>query len=345
MDSMASSAEQKTSSVEPSVGVIVPVYNGADTIATCLESLLNQTYPASAYEIIVVENGSTDDTTQIVERYPVRLFHSHRRGPAAARNLGLARSEADIVAFTDADCIAHADWLTELVKPYADPAIGGVGGAIRAYHHARRTSVELFSEVHAPLVNFLSGENEFLPHLYTANASYRRRLLNVVGGFNPQLVTAEDVDLAWRLQLQTGARLHYTPEAIVYHRHRATLSGLARQYRQYGFGEVLLDTMYARHPGYPRGRQYQVRRIVSQLVALPRYVLSAVLRQFRLAAGRATPFQAAMPKFWFLVESSNVRGKIEGLIITRLMRDVEPVLDMEAGVLIARFFPSHKGQR
>jgi glycosyltransferase involved in cell wall biosynthesis len=336
------SEAQDMPSFTPSVSIIIPVYNGADTIAACLESLLNQTYPADAYEVIVVENGSTDDTTTIVEKYLIRLFHSDQRGPAAARNLGLARSEADIVAFTDADCVADHNWLSELAKPYTDPEIGGVGGVILAYEHADRTIVELFSEEHSPLANFVSGENEFLPHLYTANASFRRSLLNKIGGFNPNLVTAEDVDLAWRIQLQTDVKLHFASEAIIYHHHRSTRTGLARQYRQYGFGEIVLDTMYGEYPGYPRSRWYQVRRILSQIAVLPRYALSAMLRQVRLATGRATHYEAAVPQLWFLIESSNIRGKLEGLIATRFMRDAQPALNMEAKFLITRFFPSCK---
>lgn len=339
---MVSEAQVMSASV-PFVSVIVPVYNGADTIAACLESLLRQTYPADAYEVIVIENGSTDDTTRVVEQYPVRLFHSEERGPASARNFGLSRSEADIVAFTDADCVADPNWLSELVKPYTDPAIGGVGGDILAYDHPDRTILEMFSEEHSPLVNFVSGAGEFLPHLYTANASYRRSLINRVCGFNPHLITAEDVDLAWRLQLQTGAKLHHAPQAVIYHRHRSTRANLARQYRQYGFGEILLDAMYGQCPGYPRSRWYQFRRILSQLAALPRYGLSAMLRQARLATGRATPYQAAVPALWFLIESSNIWGKLEGLIATRFISDAQPALNMEAAVLIPRFFSAPKG--
>jgi glycosyltransferase involved in cell wall biosynthesis len=326
----------------PSVSIIVPVYNGADTIATCLESLLNQNYPAEAYEIIVVENASTDNTTDVVEKYPVRLFHSDKRGPSAARNFGVARSEADIVAFTDADCIADLYWLSELMKPYAAPEIGGVGGAILAYDHGSCDIVERFSAEYPPFVNFVSGEDEYLPHIFTTNASYRRELFSQVGGFNPNLVTAEDVDASWRFQLQAGAKVEYAPKAIVYHHHRATRTGLARQYRQYGFGEVLLDTMYGQYPGYPRDRSYQLRRLLGQVAALPRYALSAMLRQVWLSTGRATPYQAAVPKLWFLIESNNIRGKLEGLVATRFMTDAQPALNTEAEVLITRLFPSRK---
>jgi glycosyltransferase involved in cell wall biosynthesis len=332
------------SSSTPSVSVIIPVYNGAHTIAACLESMLNQAYPPDAYEVIVVENGSTDSTSAIVQQYPVRLLHSEERGPAAARNLGIANSEAGIVAFTDADCIADPNWLSELVGPYADPQTGGVGGAILAYAHSDRTIVEMFSEENAPLVNFISGEDEFLPHLYTANASYRRSLLSKVGGFNPNLVTGEDVDMSWRVQLQTGAKLRYVPQAIVHHHHRSTRIGLARQYRQYGFGEILLDTMHGNHPGYPRSREYQVRRIISQMATLPRYALSAMIRQARLAAGRTTPYQAAAPQLWLLIEGSCIRGKLEALVATRFMTDAQPALEMERAALIERFYGNYREQ-
>jgi hypothetical protein len=332
------------SSSTPSVSVIIPVYNGAHTIAACLESMLNQAYPSDAYEVIVVENGSTDNTSAIVQRYPVHLLHSEERGPAPARNLGIVKSEADIVALTDADCIADPDWLSELVEPYADPQIGGVGGAILAYAHPDRTIVEMFSDENAPLVNFISGEDEFLPHLYTANASYRRRLLSEVGGFNPNLVTGEDVDISWRVQLQTGARLRYVPQAIVHHHHRSTRIGLARQYRQYGFGEILLDTMHGHHPGYPRSRGYQVQRIIGQMAALPGYALSVILSQVRLATGRATPYQAALPQLWFLIESNCIRGKLEALVATRFMTDARPILEMDRAKLIDRLYGSRKEQ-
>jgi glycosyltransferase involved in cell wall biosynthesis len=324
----------------PTVSIIIPVYNGANTIAACLESLLGQVYPAEAYDIIVVENGSTDNTTQIVEKYPVRLFHSHKRGPAPARNLGIAKSKAEIVAFTDADCIADPQWLSKLVQPYTDPQVGCVGGTILPFTSGENTFVERFIEETLPLVNFVSEENTYLPHLYTGNASYRRRLLNQVGGFNADLVTAEDVDLSWRFQLETGAKLRYVPEAIIYHRYETTLAGLAREYRQWGFGEVLLDTMYGKYPDYPRGRWVQFRRILNQLSVLPRYSLSVMIRQVRRITGRTTPYEAAVPRLWLLIESNNIRGKLEGLIATRFMTDDQAILEMETEVLIDRLYAS-----
>jgi glycosyltransferase involved in cell wall biosynthesis len=321
-----------------SVSIVVPVYNGAQTIGRCIESLLNLNQPDDGYEIIVVENGSTDNTTEVVKKYPVRLMHSQQRGPAAARNLGITNSKGHIIAFTDADCIAHPDWLLELIKPYEDPLIVGAGGAIHAYQHSERNMVERFSEDRAPLINFVSGEHEFLPHLYTANASYRLDALKRVGGFNTDLVTGEDVDLAWRMQLQTGLKVCYAPEAIIYHHHRTTTAGLARQYRNYGFGEIVLDTMYGQYPNYPRNRLFQLRRIIQQIAALPRYVVSILVRQYRLKVGQIDTYQAKLPIFSLLIESSNILGKLEALIATRLMTDNRYLLQQDIEQYINRYY-------
>jgi len=328
----------------PTVSVVVAVYNGAEIIGDCLKSLLQQNYPAHLYEIIVVENGSTDNTAEIISNYPVKSVCCRQRGVAIARNFGVAQSQAEIIAFTDADCLADPQWLAELVKPYAAaPEIGGVGGAILAYKHPGRSLIEMFSDDHSPLVNFcVDADHEFLPRLYTANASYRRGLFNQIDGFHPHLITGQDVDFSWRLQLQTGCKLQYAPKAIIYHHHRATKTGLARQYRRYGFGEILLDTIYAHQPGYPRGRKVQLLRIMCQVLALFRYILSMIIRQIRLARGRITLYEAKFPAMMFLIESYNILGKLEGLIATRFMTDTKAVLNINNVHLIDRLFSKHK---
>ena len=327
----------------PTVSVIVPVYNGEHTVAACIESLLAQTYPADRFDVIVVENGCTDATSEVVGRYPVRLLHSAPRGAAAARNLGVTQSDADIIAFTDADCIAHPRWLAELVRPYIDdPEVMGAGGAIVAYVHRERTDVERFLAEHPPLINWVSNAGQFLPHLLTANASYRRALLARAGGFDPTYVAAADVGLSWRLQLEMGAKLVYVPQAVVYHHHRATRKGLARMYRRTGFIEVVLDARFRDAPGFTRRRAYHLRRLFSQCARLPLYVAAAGMRRLRLARRRITPYEAAVPILALLREGSNIVGKLEGLVATRFMTDGEHALHLEADRMIERLFSPRK---
>jgi glycosyltransferase involved in cell wall biosynthesis len=324
-----------------SISVVVPVYNGAQSIADCIESLLKQDYPD--FEVIIVNNNSTDNTVSIVETYPVRLVFCAERGPAPARNAGIEASTADIIAFTDADCIAESNWLSELVKPYANPEIGGSGGAIQAYQHDHLTMVEAFSVEHSPLVNFMSGDHEFLPHLYTANASYRRSILTQTGGFNPHLVTAEDVDLAWRAQLETGTKVEFAPNAVIYHHHRETQQGLARQQRNYGFGEILLDTMYGKYPGYPRNLTFQIRCLASQIKSIAIYLAAMVVRRWRRWRGRASDYDVAVPGFRFVIESNNVIGKLKALKATGLMRNTNGILRQgDRAALISQLYSSRK---
>jgi cellulose synthase/poly-beta-1,6-N-acetylglucosamine synthase-like glycosyltransferase len=323
--------------------VVIPVYNGSMTIRACLDSLLAQDCPLDEYEVIVVENGSTDDTSDIVGAYEqVRLIHSDVRGASVARNVGIWATQAEIIAFTDADCVADPHWICALMKAYEDPTVGGVGGQIIGYDHHNLTLVESFLHAHSPLINFISGEGEFLPHLYTANASFRRCTLLQVGGFNPHLVTAEDVDLSWRVQLKTPYQLVYCDDAVIHHHHRATVRGMARQYRQYGFGEILLDTMYKSYPGYPRAGAFQWARMLRQALVLPHYVISGVFRSVKRMLGEASVDQQLEPAFSLIIETNNLFGKLEGLLATRWMSDSERVLHMEGDKLIDRYFPVMK---
>jgi len=332
----------------PTFSVVVPVYNGADTIEACVSSLLAQDYPADLREVIVVENGSTDGTAEVVGRLPVRLLRSELRGPAPARNGGWRAATADGVAFTDADCRPDRGWLRALAKVYANDAtgaVGGVGGPIVAYAHAGRSVVEKFAEMHSPLNSFAEGARVFLPDLYTANASYRRRVLERVCGFDQRLVTGDDVDLAWRVQLHAECALAWAPDAIVQHHHRSTYGGLTRQYRQYGFGEVLLDTMYGRCAGYARTPARQLLRMLGQAAALPRYVLSGFVRQARyMLAARAeeSDYQRSEPWLCLAAEAANLRGKCEALWQTRGMSDLRPVLETPPEQLVHRLFQHRK---
>lgn len=312
----------------PSVSVIVSVYNGERTIANCLQSLLDQNYPADKYEILVVENGSTDNTTEIVKRYPVTLLHSPVRGLARARNYGIERATGEIIAMTDADCIADPHWLSGLVEAYQNPCVGGAGGAIKDFVHSNMSWAERFAAEARPLENYISGSSEFLPHLVGANCSYRRQLIITAGMFNPDIPTyyGEDIEFSWRLQLKTGMNLAYAPNAVINHHHRSTAAGLFKQYRHYGFGEIFLDTLFAHNPGYPRTLRFQLGRIGQQVAVLPKYLAAAVVRGWRLFRGRITPYDALRPLYSFMIETSNIIGKLDAIVQTHFMRDADRIL-------------------
>lgn len=116
------------------ISVVVPVYNGEKTLPLCLDSLMNLDYPKEDFEIIVVDNNSTDKTQEIIKRYPVRYVFEPHRNCAKARNKGIKSSKGEFVAFLDADCVAHKDWIKNLLNGCNDPFVGGCGGEIYSYN-------------------------------------------------------------------------------------------------------------------------------------------------------------------------------------------------------------------
>jgi GT2 family glycosyltransferase len=217
------------------VSVIVPVYNGAHTIGACLQSLLALHYPPDAREILVVDNGSTDHTRAVLGSFgdAIRLFSEPTRGPAAARNRALREASGGIVAFTDADCVVHPDWLSQLVRPLQDTGVGAVGGAIRALPPS--SAIDGFCERiydHDEAINTFSP-----PYVISMNWASPRALLQQLGGFDTGFRRCEDVDLSYRMHA-AGYRFVFSPTAVVYHRHERTLYDLFEKGFLHGFYSV-----------------------------------------------------------------------------------------------------------
>ena len=110
----------------PLYSIIVPTYNAEGTIETCLSAFKNQSIPKEDYEVIVVDDGSTDGTADIVKRYPVKYIRQENKGPAAARNNGANHAVGDIILFSDSDCVPDANWVNEMVKPFEDAKVTAV---------------------------------------------------------------------------------------------------------------------------------------------------------------------------------------------------------------------------
>ena len=231
----------------PFVSVVIPTYNRKAALKECIDSLITQSYPE--YEIIIVDDGSTDGTTRLLGEYSrnnpmVKYFHQENRGPGAARNLGIKNSKGDIICFTDDDCIADKDLIKNLVEVYTDKNVGGVGGKVSDYKI--KTIIERYSRDR----NLLNQEIFFNP-VITANISYTREAMQKVGYFDESFIFSEDVDLSIRVRLK-GFEIKYTPQAIIYHKHRATLKGLIKQQYNYGKGNARLHKKYTKdfYPHY-----------------------------------------------------------------------------------------------
>ena len=238
----------------PKISIIVPVYNGEETIRTCVEALLGLDYPRDRFEVIVVDNKSTDGTRRIVEAYPVTLLQEAAvQSSYAARNLGVKRSSGDIIAFTDADCVPERGWLRAIVAAIEAPDVGGVAGAIEAFR--ADSPVERYQARRAIRAD-RAYNHKVLPFAQTANAAYKREVFERIGLFDPTLIYGGDLDFSWRMQAAGGQRLVYEALAFVWHRHRTTYKGLFGLYEKNAIANCLLSERYNHYETYPRMRTF-----------------------------------------------------------------------------------------
>jgi GT2 family glycosyltransferase/sugar lactone lactonase YvrE len=225
----------------PTVSVVVCAYNAADTLDDCLTSLGRLDYPS--FEVIVVNDGSRDATGEIAKRYPVRVIDIPNGGLSAARNLGLAEATGEIVAYTDADVRVDPAWLTYLVQPFLTSDVVGSGGPNVVPPDDPFVAQCVARAPGGPTQVLL--DDRIAEHVPGCNMAFRRDALLAIDGFNPVYLRAgDDVDVCWRLQARKQ-RIGFSPSALVWHHHRASVKAYWRQQVGYGEGEAWLE---AHHP-------------------------------------------------------------------------------------------------
>lgn len=227
----------------PLASIIVPVRNGAESLPRCLTALLSQTLPRDQYEIIVVDDGSSDATAVIARQAGISYLYLPPSGPAAARNHGAQQAQGDFLLFTDADCEPAPHWIESLLTAFNDDSVMGAKGVYRTRESGlipRFVQLEYLSKyasmAHLPSIDFID----------TYSAAYRRAVFLANGGFDTSFPTAavEDQELSFRLA-RKGYRLVFVPAAIVYHRHDLTFAEYIQRKFWIGYWKTFL---LRRHP-------------------------------------------------------------------------------------------------
>jgi len=232
------------------VSIVIPMHNSARTIGRTLEACINQELPGAQTEIIVVDDGSTDKSVEIAEKLPVKVLRQENRGPAAARNRGWREARGKIICFTDSDCVPQRDWIQKLLRGYDSPKVGGVGGT---YAIMNRDSV-LASAIHEEIALRHQRQSGTVDYLGSFNLSYKKSVLEEVGGFNEEYTRAsgEDNDLAYRVT-KKGYRLAFVKNSAVAHYHPDRLLGYLRQQFWHGCWRMKI---YKDHPEMTSGDSY-----------------------------------------------------------------------------------------
>ena len=226
----------------PRVSVVVCSYNAERTMEACLASLEVLNYPD--YEVIVVNDGSTDSTLAIAERFPYcRIISQQNKGLSVARNVGAEAANGEIVAYTDSDCVADPDWLTYLVAKMESAELVACGGPNFPPPENSLVPAAVAVSPGGPTHVLLS--DDVAEHIAGCNMAFRRDVLLGLGGFDPTFRAAgDDVDICWRFQ-DAGYVIGFSPAAVVWHFRRNTVRAYIGQQRGYGKAEALV---YSKHP-------------------------------------------------------------------------------------------------
>jgi GT2 family glycosyltransferase len=221
----------------PRVSVVVCTHNGAPTLRECLQGLSMLDYPD--YEVIVIDDGSTDETPEIAAEYPVQLVSTANNGLSRARNRGLALATGEIVAYIDDDACPDPHWLTYLVEAFERGDHCAVGGPNIPPSDAGVVAECVAAAPGGPIHVLLS--DSVAEHIPGCNMAFRREALEAIGGFDAQFTAAgDDVDVCWLLQ-ERGWTIGFSAAAMVWHHRRNTVLGYWRQQRCYGRAEALLE--------------------------------------------------------------------------------------------------------
>ena len=225
----------------PTVSVIVPVFNAARTLPRLMTSLRAQEYPRERVEVILVDNNSADNSAEVMRVFPhvVALAQTHYQTAGATRNVGIERATGEVMAFIDADCWADQHWLSAGIQTLLEKDLDRVAGRVEFALSSHPNVYEIYDSS----VNF--GQPDFVSRGWsgTGNLFTRRCLFEQVGLFDPAPISAEDCEFGLRAT-RAGKTLGYAPDAVVYHRARASLKSLVKKWirTEYGAAQV-----YKRH--------------------------------------------------------------------------------------------------
>ena len=263
--------------IEPfSLSVIICTRDRAPQLERCLHQFKEAEPFHKSWELIVVDNNSSDDTKAVIQAFaasapfPVRYLFEGRQGLSHARNRGIAATSGSIIAFTDDDCLVELQWASTIIREFStDQSLAVLGGRVEQGDLKQVGGTRTFSDRKQ-----ISSFPELFRHMIGCNMAFSRKVFEVIGGFDPLLGkgtsagSAEDLDLIYRA-FKRQLHIVYVPEAVVFHAHgRASVSAIQQVHDEYAKGR---GGFYWKH--VVRGDVTIAKRAVQEIVNLSRAIL------------------------------------------------------------------------
>jgi len=272
------------------LSIVIPTYNKADFLALLLESLLQQDYPQHLMDIIVVDDGSTDHTAQVIDQFyhQFKFFTCIRqpnKGIGAARNAGVKAASAEFIAFLADDYILSPFYCSALIPVFNDSTVT----AVRSYPGSvGNTSLELLELYQIRLSiwrclygthkipNFRFGDLPLPPHIeplteiisWGGAAMMRRSIFEKFGYFDEALVTGEDTEYAYRLAVKANIRMHFCPAVLFNIQFRTGFSAYMKRCYEYAFNGEQIAREYHPYTAHPPRTNKLYRKLSNMLLIL-----------------------------------------------------------------------------
>jgi glycosyltransferase involved in cell wall biosynthesis len=321
-----------------SLSIIIPTFNGGSRIGNCLDALLQQTAGRNA-EILVVNDGSTDNTAEVVRNYPsVRLITQLNAGPATARNRGAQEATGRILLFTDDDCVPMPEWLGAMLEPFRDPEVVGAKGI---YRTRQRSLAARFVQIEYEDKYLLMAGLASIDFIDTYSAAFLRHRFLEMNGYDTSfpVACAEDIELSYRMSAR-GWIMKFVPSAIVYHTHPDSFWRYLKKKYKFAFWRVLA---VRKNPGKGVKDSHTPQIMKLQLLFAPALLLAA---GFDLIARPIVPASACVLVAFLLstvpfslraIAKDPVVGLLSPLLLAA--RACAQFLGVAAGLIYARRRP------
>ena len=315
----------------PSISVIIPVKNSANTIGDLMESLMGLEYDPGKLEIVVVDGDSSDGTRKIVGEYPVLLVDEEGKGLNAARNTGIKWSTGEIVAYTDGDCIVPPGWVRSIARNFRSPMVGFVGGNVEGYDKEDFLSIYMDETFFTVKPSFkgrkVATRLNLLRFPAGCNMAFRRDALAKIDYFDERIEYGFDDLIPVEEVGDKGFRIVLDPEVYVYHQHRTHLGNMLLQHFRYGRGGAKL----MRAKRLSKLAQWFTTYLISSTFSL---ALISALLALGLLLKQRVPLEIALGTFIFFHAVLTVLY-LETAVRTRSLRKIlfYPILDITRGVV------------